>query len=161
MADAPSFLCDEMLAGLGRWLRIAGYDAAIAEAGRRDRDLVAQAYWEGRILLTRDRRLADIRLARDRTLVLEGNGIDACAKELTARLGLDWRLDPLSRCTLCNIRLQPADDPLLATLPASLRAFPRVNVCRSCGRLYWEGSHVGRIRRRLANFAGELDGRAD
>jgi uncharacterized protein with PIN domain len=39
MKNDLRFLCDEMLAGLGRWLRIAGYDAAIAGPGRRDRDL--------------------------------------------------------------------------------------------------------------------------
>ena len=44
MADDVRFLCDEMLVGLGRWLRIAGYDTAIADRGRRDRDLVEQAH---------------------------------------------------------------------------------------------------------------------
>src|SRR5512134_3148833 len=39
MTDELRFLCDEMLVGLGRWLRIAGCDTAIAERGRRDRDL--------------------------------------------------------------------------------------------------------------------------
>jgi hypothetical protein len=46
---------------LGRWLRIAGYDTAIAERGRRDRELVEQAHAEKRILLTCDRRLVEIR----------------------------------------------------------------------------------------------------
>lgn len=59
MADELRFLCDEMLAGLGRWLRIAGYDTAIASGGRRDRDLVKQAHAEQRILLTRDRRVVE------------------------------------------------------------------------------------------------------
>ena len=54
------FLCDEMLTGLARWLRIAGYDTAIVVRGRRDRDLVEQANSENRILLTRDRRLVEI-----------------------------------------------------------------------------------------------------
>ena len=82
MADDLRFLCDEMLAGLGRWLRIAGYDTAIADRGRRDRELVEQAHAEQRILLTRDRRLVEIRRANDRTIVLECDGIDACAGEL-------------------------------------------------------------------------------
>ncbi|MGZ9112901.1 MAG: Mut7-C RNAse domain-containing protein [Rhodoplanes sp.] len=89
MADDLRFLCDEMLAGLGRWLRIAGYDTAIADRGRRDRELVEQAHAEQRILLTRDRRLVEIRRANDRTIVLECDGIDACAGELARRLSLD------------------------------------------------------------------------
>ena len=88
------FLCDEMLTGLARWLRIAGYDTAIAVRGRRDRDLVEQANSENRILLTRDRRLVEIRTANDRTIVLESDGIDTCASELVKRLSLDWNRDP-------------------------------------------------------------------
>ena len=154
MADELRFLCDEMLAGLGRWLRIAGYDTAIASGGRRDRDLVKQAHAEQRILLTRDRRVVEIRPANDRTVVLENDGIDACAKELGQRLSLDWTLDPLSRCTLCNARLERADHRLLESLPSRIRALgSTVQVCPCCGRLYWEGSHVRRIRRRLAIFA--------
>ena len=68
MADDVRFLCDEMLVGLGRWLRIAGYDTAIADCGRRDRDLVEHAHAENRVLLTRDRRLVEIRRAKDRIL---------------------------------------------------------------------------------------------
>lgn len=124
MADALRFLCDEMLAGLGRWLRIAGYDTAIAARGCRDRDLVEQAHAEQRILLTRDRRLVEIRRANEWTIVLNGNGIDACARELGRRLALDWTFDPLSRCTLCNTRLDRADPRLLASLPCVSSLWP-------------------------------------
>jgi hypothetical protein len=158
MADELRFLCDEMLAGLGRWLRIAGYDTVIAARGCRDRDLVEQAHAEQRILLTRDRRLVEIRRANDRTIVLNGNGIDACARELAQRLSLDWSLDPLSRCTLCNTPLDLADRRLLDTLPPPIRALGAVvHVCPHCGHLYWEGSHVRRIRQRLESFAEKED----
>jgi uncharacterized protein with PIN domain len=163
MTNDLRFLCDEMLAGLGRWLRIAGYDTAIAVRGCRDRDLVEQAHAEQRILLTRDRRLVEIRRAGDRTIVLQGNGIDACARELAQRLSLDWKLDPFSRCTLCNTPLDLADHRLLASLPPRIRAYGAgVHVCPRCGPLYWEGSHVRRIRRRLGSFAhGGDEGDAD
>jgi uncharacterized protein with PIN domain len=154
MMDELRFLCDEMLVGLGRWLRIAGYDTAITERRRRDRDLVEQANAEGRILLTRDRRLVEIRNATDRTIVLEGNDINACAEELVRRLSLDWTLDPLTRCTLCNTRLELAGIQLLATLPPRIRALgSTAHVCAQCGRLYWEGSHVRRMLKRLERFA--------
>ena len=154
MADELRFLCDEMLAGLGRWLRIAEYDTAIAARGRRDRDLVEQAHAEQRILLTRDRRVVEIHRANDRTVVLENDGIDACAKELGQQLSLDWNSDPLSRCTLCNTRLELADHRLRETLP------PRVNARERHGAglpalrpRVREGSHVRRIRKWLASFA--------
>jgi uncharacterized protein with PIN domain len=148
------FLCDEMLAGLGRWLRLAGYDTAIAGRGRRDRDLVAQAEAEERVLLTRDRRLVEIRAAAGRTILLSGDGIEACAEELARRLGVDWCRDPLSRCALCNEPLRPASRRLMTSLPPRVRGTGSpVRVCRRCRRLYWDGTHVRRIRRRLAGFA--------
>jgi uncharacterized protein len=154
MVNEPRFLCDEMLTGLGRWLRIAGYDTAIAARGCRDRDLVEQAHAEERILLTRDRRLVETRRANDRTVVLVCDGIDACAKELAQRLSLDWSLDPLSRCSVCNTRLDLADRRLRETLPPRIRALgATVHVCPCCSRLYWEGSHIRRIRKRLEDFA--------
>lgn len=143
-----------MLVGLGRWLRIAGYDTAIAEQGRTDRQLVEQAHREDRILLTRDRRLAEIGKAEDRTVVLETVGIDAWAAELVSRLRLDWNHDPLSRCNVCNGILEQAPPDSADKLPPNIRTRDEpVNVCPRCGRLYWEGSHVRRIRRRLEGFA--------
>jgi cobalamin biosynthesis Mg chelatase CobN len=41
--DAVRLLCDEMLKGIGRWLRAAGYDTAIAASSTSDDDLLAQA----------------------------------------------------------------------------------------------------------------------
>ncbi|MGZ9093004.1 MAG: Mut7-C RNAse domain-containing protein [Rhodoplanes sp.] len=162
MSDVWRFLCDEMLAGLGRWLRIAGYDTVIAARGCRDRDLVEQAHAEQRILLTRDRRLVEIRRANDRTIVLQGNGVDACAKELAQRLSLDWSLDPLSRCTLRNTPLDLADHRLLGFLPPRIRTLgSTAKACPRCGRLYWEGAAMF-DRRRLAGFAQQREhGRAD
>ena len=52
--------CDEMLARLGRWLRAAGYDTAIAEGGMPDTALIARCVTEPRVLLTRDRHLAAV-----------------------------------------------------------------------------------------------------
>jgi uncharacterized protein with PIN domain len=50
--------------------------------------------------------------------------------------------------------LEPADHRLLDTLPPRIRGLgSTLNVCPHCGRLYWEGSHVRRMRRRLDKFA--------
>jgi len=157
--DERRFLCDEMLVGLGRWLRIAGYDTVIAARGQSDRELVDQAHAEDRILLTRDRRVVEIRNAVDRTVVLESEGIDAWAAELARRLGLDWKHNPLSRCAVCNAVLKAAAPEVRRKLPPHVQALDEpVNVCPQCGRLYWNGSHVRRIRGRLDRFAqGDQD----
>jgi uncharacterized protein len=51
------FLCDEMLRGLGRWLRAAGYDTLIADGGIPDRILAQRCAMEKRVLLTKDQPL--------------------------------------------------------------------------------------------------------
>lgn len=148
------FLCDEMLSGLARWLRIAGYDAATVEAGLPDRLVLARAIAERRTMLTGDRRIMQMRGSRGRVLVLSGNGIDACARELTDRLGLDWHFDPFSRCVLCNLRLESAGDNERARLPPAVGQRPGlVNICPGCRRLYWEGGHVERMQSRLARLS--------
>lgn len=50
-------LADSMLGSLGRWLRLMGYDTAIAQR-EPDAQLVRRALAEGRVILTRDRALA-------------------------------------------------------------------------------------------------------
>ena len=52
------FLCDEMLVRLARLLRAAGYDTYLASGGEPDANLLRIAREEGRMLLTRDKRLA-------------------------------------------------------------------------------------------------------
>ncbi|MFQ5775714.1 MAG: Mut7-C RNAse domain-containing protein [Kiloniellaceae bacterium] len=154
-AEAPKLLCDEMLHGLGRWLRAAGYDTAIAGPGLPDRQLLQRAIVEDRILLTCDRELAGRRQARGRVLALSANGLDTGARELRARLGIDWLRAPFTRCLLDNAALRPAGGEDLARLPPKARRLGGpVRTCPRCVRLYWPGSHARRMRARLAAWQG-------
>jgi hypothetical protein len=136
------FLCDEMLGGLARWLRAAGYDAAMDRPGRLDRELVARARAENRLFLTRDRAILAHRASSGRVLLLAGHGLDDWAREMRERAGVDWLRRPFSRCLLCNEAL------------TGHRALPELySTCPSCGRLYWPGSHVRRMTARLAEWS--------
>ncbi len=143
------FLTDEMLAGLARWLRAAGYDTVQAPAGGPDRALVALAVDEERLLLTRDRAILDRRQAVGVAVVLAGEGLDAWAAELAA-LGVDWRLAPFTRCLVCNMAL--VDAPAAVPLPAG--AHPPVRWCPVCRKPYWRGGHVRRMEARLIRWGG-------
>lgn len=61
VADPPVLLADHMLTRLGRWLRAAGYDCAFPADGASDREVLAQAVAEDRLLA--DPRTPVIRLA--------------------------------------------------------------------------------------------------
>lgn len=149
----PRFLCDEMLQRLGRWLRAAGYDTAIAQAGEDDRELVSRANSDERLLLTRDRHLARFRNGHGRVVLLESNSLSDEVAELSARFAINWQLRPFSRCLECNTPLLPASAAQRQQLPeGALRLSPAAWYCPHCAKLYWEGSHVRRMRHTLENF---------
>ena len=148
------FLCDEMLERLGRWLRAAGHDTAIAPSGSDDRALVEQAGEENRWLITRDRHLARFRNGDGRVVLLEANDTAALAAELSDRFKIDWLHRPFSRCLDCNTILQPATPRQLDRIPRSALAIAREGwYCPSCDKVLWQGSHVRRMRHTLENFA--------
>jgi hypothetical protein len=149
-------LCDEMLAGLGRWLRAAGYDTALARPGAPDDDLLTQCEDEERVLLTADRKLA-ARPTQARVFLLE-NDFDKDAAILKRELDVDWLHDPFTRCVVDNTLLKPAGPAdIERTPPESRRVGEPLRVCPRCGRVYWPGSHVRRMRSRLEAWA---EGRA-
>ncbi|MBI4345649.1 MAG: hypothetical protein HY553_02265 [Elusimicrobia bacterium] len=56
--ETPRFLVDAMLGRLARWLRLLGYDTVFEAApARPDEAMAEQAQREGRVLVTRDRRI--------------------------------------------------------------------------------------------------------
>jgi uncharacterized protein with PIN domain len=140
-----------MLLRLGRWLRAAGHDTAIAEGGADDAALIARCAAEGRVLLTRDRRLASRAEAAVPVLRLAEDGLDAQARALAGALGIDWRHAPFTRCVIDNALLDPAPPEAAAQLPLRSRGTGGpLRRCPCCGRLYWPGGHVRRMRERLA-----------
>lgn len=144
--------CDEMLAGLARWLRAAGHDTALGHPGARDRDLLAQAAEEGRTFLTRDRSVTQIKTATE-VWVLPRGGLQAEAAALRGK-GVDWRLAPFTRCMVDNTPLQPASLADLSRMPEESRVLGGPHrVCPSCRRVFWPGSHVRRMQARLERWA--------
>jgi hypothetical protein len=150
----PRFLCDEMLARLARWLRAAGYDAALPAPGAADCDLLAEALASRRWLLTRDRGLTRHRRAADAVVLLDGDGTEGQARSLSAQLPIDWTAAPLTRCLVCNVELRTAGPDELASLPDGVKARDvPITACPACRRVYWPGGHETRIRRTLARLA--------
>jgi uncharacterized protein with PIN domain len=146
------FLCDEMLVRLARLLRAAGYDTYLASGGEKDRDLLHIAREEGRIVLTRDKRLAEA--AQPESVLISGRGVDAEARSLTQGVVLDWDFAPFTRCVMDNARLREATAEEIARMPDPSQALAGpFRACPACGRLYWPGSHVRRMSARLSGLA--------
>lgn len=146
-------LCDEMLGGLARWLRAAGYDAALAEPGQPDAELLTRCRAEARTFVSRDRRLVQAARAQGQAVLLTNDDVDGQALALAGALGLDWTFAPFTRCLVDNAPLQPADETDLANIPAQSRTLPGpFRKCPACGRVFWPGSHARRMRRQLERW---------
>jgi hypothetical protein len=83
-------LCDEMLGSTARWLRAAGYDAALAQAGESDAQILARCRALGRVLVTRDRALAATAGRQVPTVLLNDEDEEGQALQLAQALGVDW-----------------------------------------------------------------------
>jgi len=145
--------CDEMLIRLGHWLRAAGHDTKIATNACSDRQILHQSLAEQRKLITRDRKLKEFRDARDTVVLLDCKLLQDCVVEVTRRLQIDWLYRPFSRCLVCNTPLLPATVEQVTHLNAALKkTVNNIYYCASCEQLFWEGSHVRRMRARLLEF---------
>jgi uncharacterized protein with PIN domain len=150
-----------MLQRLARWLRAAGYDAALADPGAADGDLLAEALASGRWLVTRDRGLLHHRRAAEAVILLAGESTEAEALSLSGQMPIDWMHAPMTRCLVCNVPLSPAAAGEAFGAPEGVRArkLP-VTACPVCQRIYWPGGHEARLRRTLAGLQ-QAGGQAD
>jgi len=153
------FVADAHLGRLARYLRLLGFDT-LFENDPGDAELARVSSQEGRILLSRDRRLLE------RRVVTHGLWIPSVRPReqlvyLVDRLDLQSLFRPFTRCTVCNGLLARVDEdiPALAVPPRIKSVFDAFWRCDRCARVYWRGSHYERLRifvDRLAAGRGKL-----
>jgi len=143
---------------LARWLRILGYDTSY-EKSIDDNDLIEHCLREGRVALTRDRRLAERRLL-EQCLYIEGNSLSEQLTEVL-RFTRD-SISPdlvLSRCLECNARIQEVEKESIRSdvPPYVYQSQGKFSRCLDCGRIYWAGTHRERILERLKRLVSDVD----
>jgi uncharacterized protein with PIN domain len=139
-----------MLGRLSKWLRLLGYDTCY-ENEATDHELARRARAEGRVLLTRDRELADRRGLE--TLLIRSDQLEEQVEEVRDALGPPP--DPsLSRCSVCNALLEavPREDVADRVPPFVLNTHSEFRRCTGCDRVYWSGSHVDAMDEELEQF---------
>ena len=138
-----------MLGHIGKLLRSAGYDTRIDKGLLRDSDLVSLAKSEGRIFLTCDHEIPS-RNEGTQVLYLPENSEAAWTKLLFDKAHVNWLHAPFSRCLDCNSDLQNATGAELDRVPENVRREgKRALYCPTCDKVYWDGSHVTRMRTHL------------
>ena len=146
------FSADEMLGSLARWLRLMGYDTRY-ERDSTDTEILERAKLDDRILLTRDKMLAE--RAGARGLYVSARDLDEQLRQVTKAYGLTFD-EELSRCTVCNGELISItrEDAAKGVPEGALQSNEQFFRCRSCGKYYWKGSHWNNIRRTMATLSG-------
>ena len=141
---APArFITDSSLALVARRLRLLGFDVSMM-SGARLEEVLEEARREGREVLTTStrhpRRYGDVVI---RSLPREAE--PALRAILADR---EPSGAPFSRCSVCNtalVRRFPFE--ARGEVPGSvLRAGGPLRYCPGCGKWYWTGSHVARLR---------------
>lgn len=138
------FQVDHMLIKLGKYLRILGFDAAW-DPGLRTHEMILRANREGRVFLTRNRRLAAEYPPADRVLLIEDDQPAKQLRRVVEALHLDPQRKLFTRCIRCNVELHGVPDREAVRRRVHPNVFARHErffTCPSCGTVFWHGSHV-------------------
>ncbi len=143
---------DSALDFLARRMRLLGYDI-VTLRGARLEELFEAARREGRVVLKlsprHPRRYADVT-----SLAVPREDPEAALRGITA--AFEPAGPPFSRCPVCNSALERRH-PVEARgeVPGRvLRSGSALSHCPGCGKWYWEGSHVARMREWLERALG-------
>jgi uncharacterized protein with PIN domain len=152
--QAPRIAADRMLGRLARWLRLAGADVTF-DSHLGGGDLLRQARAQGRIVVTRDKRL---RTAPD-VIWLDSNDVRGQMREVLSRVPIDAETLAFTRCSRCNTPLRPVSREIAVRRvpPFVYASQERFAQCDGCGRIYWDATHPERMLgelRAVARHAG-------
>ncbi|MCM8820860.1 MAG: Mut7-C RNAse domain-containing protein [Candidatus Omnitrophica bacterium] len=150
------FIADGMLGKAGRWLRLMGYDTLYFNTNRKA-ELLRVGRKEGRIILTRDRKLA---LSNpDVVVLIESEGTLNQLKEVISKVPLiPLKENLFNRCSLCNSVLESKrKEEIKELVPEYVYSTKDVfSQCPSCKRVYWDGDHCKEIKRTIEKLLSSL-----
>jgi uncharacterized protein with PIN domain/sulfur carrier protein ThiS len=150
----PRFILDNHLGRLASYLRLLGFDC-LYRNDYQDQELAETAQEEGRILLSRDRRLL-MRKAVSYGYCLRSLEPIEQLTEVIVRFDLSKGITPFHRCPRCNHSLEPIEkEAVLDQLePLTKLYFDEFQICPACQQIYWKGSHYERLQKLIEHATG-------
>ncbi len=151
------FITDRTLGKLAKALRMLGYDTLYFQS-EDFHQLIHLARQEGRIILTRNTKLA-LRRPQDRILTLTEDRPSQQVKELIKKGYLSLSEESFfTRCLLCNVPLEEiprnqAEGKVPDFIFHQHKFFYR---CHRCDRIYWPGSHLENMQKRVKELRSEI-----
>jgi len=144
------FAADRMLGRLARMLRLLGYDTLYSP--EMSSSQLQQITRSGeRVVLTRGR--VEKRFPRlENVFSLKSEDAAEQLREVVRRFSLDTEQGLFTRCTLCNGEIERVEKAVVepAVEPKIFQLYQEFSRCSGCGHIYWRGSHIDRILKKLA-----------
>jgi uncharacterized protein with PIN domain len=142
------FVADVMLGKLARGLRMLGVDVLYSNVAEDD-EIVRIAEREYRTILTRDVGLCGRRMSA-RCLLIDSSKDQEQIRQVIAAFDLK-EFDVFSRCLECNTPLEsiPKEAVFERVPPFVYQTQERFAACPSCSRVYWQGTHVDKMRKHI------------
>lgn len=155
---AARFIADAHLGLLAKQLRMLGFDV-LYRNDYSDAEVARIAADDGRIVLTRDRDLL-IRKEIVHGCYLHAIHADEQVAQVLRRYRLSGAARAFSRCLTCNGVLQGVEKHKVADRvpPHSRMHYEQFYECADCAQVYWNGSHVTRMRQRVERMLGQDEG---
>lgn len=143
----PRFVIDVHLGRLTTYMRLLGFDA-LYQNDYDDEELAAISHQEGRILLTRDRRLL-MRKVVTHGYCLRTKDPQEQLLAIMRRFKLRGAIRPWHRCLRCNGELVSVEkEKVLDRLePKTKKYYDEFHICQLCQQIYWKGSHFEPLER--------------
>jgi uncharacterized protein with PIN domain len=139
------FILDNHLGQLATYLRMLGFDS-LYRNDYQDEELAREGVEQGRVLLTRDRRLLMRKVIRLGYCIHQTDPKKQVA-EVLKRFRLFERIKPFQRCLKCNTPLQavPKQKIIDRLEPLTKKYYNEFRICPACNQIYWKGSHFERM----------------
>lgn len=146
----PKFILDVHLGKMAKYLRMLGFDS-LYETDYDDNTIIKISVEEERIILTRDKLLLRNSKINHGLWIRSTDPIEQAA-EIIRRLSLKKKAAPFTRCLECNgLLCDVAKEEISDRLPErTIRYYKKFLQCRSCCRVYWEGSHFERMKKLIS-----------
>jgi uncharacterized protein with PIN domain len=141
------FVLDVHLGTLARYLRFCGFDS-VYKNNFQDKQIVAIASGENRIVLTRDIGILKYS-AVNYGYWIRSKSPPEQLREVIWHYRLCTKLQPFSRCSDCNSILEVVQKKeVLDKLEVKTRIFYHdFRRCTGCGKIYWKGSHFENLEK--------------
>lgn len=146
------FIANVHLGKLVRLMRLLGFNTTYKK-GKEDKQIIEQAVKEHRTVLTRD-----LDLLKHGVLTygywLRSTDPDEQIQEIIHYFELEDKIDPFTRCLLCNGTLiRVKYDEVADKVPARVKRWcNEYTQCNTCQKVYWKGSHYNHLKEKVSSI---------